>query len=61
MVSLKDLMAAEAAAAAAVTAETNNRRKLPSPLPLVVQPIQRSMSYEEVLNTKLVTCTLDAF
>ncbi|XP_019848689.1 PREDICTED: uncharacterized protein LOC109580206 [Amphimedon queenslandica] len=52
MVSLKDLMAAEAAAAAAVTAETNNRRKLPSPLPLVVQPVQRSMSYEEVLNTK---------
>ena len=54
VVSLKELMAAEAAAAAAVVEAQTNRKKPPPP-PLIVQPmLQRSMSYEEVLNVRLV-------
>ena len=53
VVSLKELMAAEAAAAAAVMEAQTNRKKPPPPL--IVQPmLQRSMSYEEVLNVRLV-------
>ena len=48
-------MAAEAAAAAAVMEAQTNRKKVPPPPPLIVQPmLQRSMSYEEVLNVRLV-------
>ena len=48
-------MAAEAAAAAAVVEAQTNRKKVPPPPPLIVQPmLQRSMSYEEVLNVRLV-------
>ena len=48
-------MAAEAAAAAAVVEAQTNRKKVPPPPPLIVQPmLQRSTSYEEVLNVRLV-------